>query len=72
MEARATSLPSVGPDGTIYASDIGGGLHAIAPDGRRRWRVTLPSYCARPAAAPDGTVYVECNDRKLYAVAPGS
>ena len=36
--------PVVAPDGTVYAVDIAGTLHAIASDGTPRW--TLPGPTA--------------------------
>ena len=32
------SSPAVGSDGTIYVGSFSGHLHAINPDGSRKWR----------------------------------
>jgi outer membrane protein assembly factor BamB len=68
--AAALSAPAVpaavGPDGTIYAVDLGSvdpeKLHAMNPDGSLAWSYPLPSYDGfQPApvvVAPDGTIYL--------------
>ncbi|MCK4624215.1 MAG: PQQ-like beta-propeller repeat protein [Phycisphaerae bacterium] len=73
------SSPIIGPDGTIYlvsrSPDMA--LHAINPDGTRKWRRTPPTadYVA-PSVGIDGTIYVGCpglpNGRKkrLRAITP--
>jgi outer membrane protein assembly factor BamB len=68
---RATSSPTVGPDGTIYAVGGNGRLSAVAPDGHVKWTAqTGPVLKSSPALGQDGTVYVPSMDGKLYAVAP--
>ena len=38
--AYFSNRPALAPDGTIYAIDVGGTLHAVAPDGTPRWRLS--------------------------------
>jgi outer membrane protein assembly factor BamB len=68
---RATSSPTLGPDGTIYAMGGNGRLSAISPDGEVRWTVqTGPTLKSSPALGQDGTVYVASMNGRLYAIAP--
>jgi outer membrane protein assembly factor BamB len=63
------SSPAVAPNGVIYVASHDGQLHAINPDGTRRWiwRGAL-EMVSSPAIGTDGTVYVGSRDRNLYAV----
>jgi outer membrane protein assembly factor BamB len=57
------SSPIIGPDGTIYASDEGGGVVAVHPDGTLKWEVAASGEVfGPPALGPDGTVYVGVDD----------
>lgn len=58
--------PTIGPDGTIYVSDVGFQIIAANPDGSLRWDVrTSGEVVGPPAVAPDGTVYVAVDDPTL-------
>src|SRR2546428_4319135 len=55
--------PTLGPDGTIYVSDVGFRIFAFNPDGTVKWQLaTSGEVVGSPAVAPDGTVYVEVDD----------
>src|SRR6266496_6505985 len=55
--------PTIGPDGTIYVSDVGFHVFAFNPDGTVKWEVaTHGEVVGPPAVALDGTVYVEIDD----------
>jgi outer membrane protein assembly factor BamB len=56
----ADSPPTIGPDGTVFVGVTENGLHAVRPDGTRRWRLVAdPAFqYSSPAVARDGTVYV--------------
>ena len=55
--------PTIGPDGTIYVSDVGFHVFAFNPDGIVKWQLaTHGEVVGPPAVAPDGTVYVEIDD----------
>ncbi len=55
--------PTIGPDGTIYVSDVGFRIFAFNPDGTVKWQLaTHGEVVGPPAVAPDGTVYVEIDD----------
>jgi len=55
--------PTIGPDGTIYVSDVGFRIVAVNPDGNLKWQVwTHGEVVGPPAVAPDGTIYVEIDD----------
>ena len=57
------SSPTIGPDGTIYASDEGFRIVAVNPDGALKWQVwTHGEVVGPPAVAPDGTIYVQIDD----------
>jgi outer membrane protein assembly factor BamB len=55
----APSSPVIGTDGTIYIGG-GGNLHALLPDGQRKWLFTptLAGTVSPPAISADGYVYV--------------
>ncbi len=62
--------PAVGLDGAVYLSSFANGrgaLDALAPDGRPRWRLTIP-VGGDVVRGPDGTLYVAA--RLLVAVSP--
>jgi peptide/nickel transport system permease protein len=61
--------PSVAADGTVYAVDRDGVLHALSPAGDLLWRAETGSEAAfGPTLGPDGTVYVVDVDGALHAV----
>ncbi|MCK4624741.1 MAG: PQQ-like beta-propeller repeat protein [Phycisphaerae bacterium] len=71
----ATTSPVIAKDGTIYISARVSGLHAINPDGSRKWRYPIsigyPQF--PPAVGPDGTVYQgegSGANRRLHAISP--
>lgn len=50
--------PTVGPDGTIYQGNTGGGAYAVTPDGSQRWAAsTGNAVWTVPAVAEDGTTF---------------
>ena len=65
-----TNAPTVGPDGTIYASSSDGFFYALNPDGSLLWRVpTQGSMDSNGAAlASDGTLYFGTNQGVAYAL----
>jgi outer membrane protein assembly factor BamB len=61
--------PAIGPDGTVYAGNTGGGAYAVRPDGRQRWAFGAGnSVWTTPAFGPDGTTYWGSLDLKVYAL----
>lgn len=66
--------PTIGPDGTIYVTDIGGHFYAIAPNGGLKWIFNLNGQGAQGpvAVGNDGTIYAIGDpagpDVWLYAV----
>jgi outer membrane protein assembly factor BamB len=57
------SSPTIGPDGTIYVSDVGFRIVAVHPEGTIKWELTTHGEVVdSPALAPDGTVYVGIDD----------
>ncbi len=64
--------PARGPDGTVYVSDMAGGLRALDVSGaapRTRWKLSLGAGTSYSSATvgPDGTVYGAV-DEQLVAV----
>jgi hypothetical protein len=53
--------PAVGPDGTIYAVDVGDNLVAVAPDGTVRWTASQAGGVGVDVG-PDGTIYAGNED----------
>ena len=70
----ASSVSSVGPDGSIYLVD-GNWVYALSPDGALEWSDSLETgpmddmYWYHVCIGADGTVYVGY-DRNLYAFRP--
>jgi outer membrane protein assembly factor BamB len=55
--------PTIGPDGTIYVSDVGFRIIAVTPDGSLKWQVwTQGEVVDSPAVGSDGTIYVQIDD----------
>jgi len=48
--------PAVGPDGTVYALDVGYHLYALSPDGALKW-IVRGAGAKGLAVGSDGTVY---------------
>ncbi len=66
-----SSTPAVGPEGTIYAGDFNGWLHALTPDGQEQWRFQAGREIkSSPAIGEDGTIYFGARDRQVYALTP--
>jgi outer membrane protein assembly factor BamB len=65
-----TNAPTVGPDGTIYASSSDGFFYALNPDGTLRWRVATQGNMDSNGAAlsADGTLYFGTNQGVAYAL----
>ena len=67
------AAPAVGADGTIYFGDEYGLIHAVNPNGTRKWRYTgTLGYieAGSIALAPDGTVYSVDDLGYVYALNP--
>ena len=61
----------IGPDGTIYALDVGGHLYALTPSGGVKWIFnTGPVAIQSVEVGPDGTIYFGSSVNKIYAVNP--
>jgi outer membrane protein assembly factor BamB len=61
---------TIAEDGTVYVG-IGLEVHAISPDGTRKWQYTTGSIIvSAPTIGPNGTIYVGGYDRYLYAFNP--
>ncbi len=61
--------PTVGPDGTIYATSHDGELYALDPSGVEKWSfATGDRIWSTPAVTEDGIVYTGSDDDHLYAV----
>lgn len=74
LTGASDDSPVVGRDGTIYVPEaMKGRLHAVTPDGSRRWVISFPgdtlnNDLGTPAIGPDGTVYLLAKDQQLYAI----
>ena len=63
--------PALAPDGTLYVGTVRGGLIALNPDGKVKWKFKAGREIkSSPAVAGDGTIYFGARDRQLYAVSP--
>ena len=63
LQGPALSSPTIGPDGTIYTSQLGFRTYAVNPDGTVKWQLTTNGEVFdSPAVAPDGTLYVGVDD----------
>ncbi len=63
VEGGPLSSPTIGPDGTIYASQVGFAIVAVNPGGTLKWEVTTGGEVFDPPAlAHDGTVYAGIDD----------
>ena len=54
------SSPTIGSDGTIYASNTDGDFYALNPNGTQKWKTSIGgnSNFNSPAIVADGTIYV--------------
>lgn len=69
--ADQLSPVAVGADDTAYTVGTTGLLHAIGPDGQRRWTFPLDTRATSlPSVGMDGTVYVSDIGGALSAVGP--
>jgi outer membrane protein assembly factor BamB len=65
------SSAAVAPDGTIYQGTFRGGLLAISPEGKIKWRFKAGREIkSSPAVGADGTIYFGARDWKFYALTP--
>jgi len=66
------SSPAIGTDGTLYIGSHDDHLHAVNPDGSKKWTFQLGDIVSwsSPALDAEGNIYIGCKDRKLYAVKP--
>ena len=63
LQGPALSSPTIGPDGTIYTSQLGFRTYAVNLDGTLKWQLTTDGEVFdSPAVAPDGTLYVGVDD----------
>jgi len=71
LGADASSPPSLGADGTIYAPCRDGTLVAVSPSGTVQWTYAtgLDEYLTTPAVGADGSIYFGAGNI-LYAVNP--
>src|SRR5690606_20988083 len=54
---------AIGADGTVYCASYGDGMHAIRPDGRRKWfDGSEKELVSAPRVGVDGKVYIEAFD----------
>ena len=65
-----TNAPTVGADGTVYASSSDGFFYAINPNGTLKWRVDTIGHMDSNGAAlsSDGTLYFGTNQGVAYAL----
>jgi outer membrane protein assembly factor BamB len=72
LPAKATSSPSMGPDGTIYVGCEDGSLLALDGDGNVKWTfATGGMITGAPAVAAGGNVLVGSIDGKVYCLGAG-
>jgi outer membrane protein assembly factor BamB len=65
------SSAAIAPDGTIYQGTFRGGLFAISPEGKIKWRFQAGREIkSSPAVGADGTIYFGSRDWKFYALTP--
>lgn len=70
--AAFNSSPAIGTDGTIYIGDDEGTLHAINPNGSRKWVFQVAGvYAFNSSPALDdarNVLYIGCENDTLYAI----
>jgi outer membrane protein assembly factor BamB len=73
--AELRTSPVVGPDGIIYVADISCVLHALNPDGSKRWLADVSKRCwdpSTPALSPAGILIVDKTVGSVSVVDPRS
>lgn len=65
------AAPSIGSDGTIYVAGGDGALHAVNPNGSRRWRFVADNQIfTSPAIDDAGNLYVASLSGTAYSLTP--
>lgn len=65
----SANAPSIGSDGTIYATEDFDRLYAVRSDGTLKWSINLEgATVSSPAIGADGTIYVGSLSHTLSAV----
>merc|ERR1711998_147541 len=63
------TAPTIGADGTIYASCSDKIVYAFNPSGTLRWQHEVGGeVLSSPVVGPEGTVYFGSQDNKIYAI----
>ena len=58
-------------DGTIYFGDVNGYLHAVNPNGTRKWRKDLvQNIISSPSITEEGNIIIGCYDGYVYSFNP--
>lgn len=70
LGGRSSGSPAIASDGTIYVTG-NGGLVAIAPDGKEKWRSPYIQATSSPMIGPDGTIYFTELHGSLHSYNPG-
>jgi len=60
----------IGRDGTVYIGSWDNMLHAVNPDGTRKWVFTTDGAVGTPALGEDGTIFFGSMDSYAYALRP--
>jgi outer membrane protein assembly factor BamB len=62
---------TVGDDGTIYFGDLNGYLHAVNPNGTRKWRQYIgDNIYSSPSITEEGNIIIGCYDGYIYSFNP--
>lgn len=63
---------AIGPDGTLYSSDLLGYTYALHPDGSRKWRYELTGFgtFSAPAVSSANVTYIGDSLGHLHAINP--
>ena len=62
---------TVGNGGTIYFGDVNGYLHAVNPNGTRKWRKDLVrNIISSPSITEEGNIIIGCYDGYVYSFNP--
>ncbi|MGA1823181.1 MAG: PQQ-binding-like beta-propeller repeat protein [bacterium] len=63
--------PAIGDNGTIYIGSDSNSIHAIDPNGRKKWKYTTNGAIkGSPALGPEGKIYIGSLDKSLYVLNP--